>query len=292
MVIVHPYHLRFTLYQWREINPHGRLTFELGGFLRQQFEWVMFRPHINRWRRESLGLGRAPFWGNDKLIKARRIPLLCAYSPTIYPRRADWPAWLHVTGYYFLDQPEAWEPPAALTAFLESGPPPVYIGFGSLLHQGDVQNMTDLVLRALATSGQRGILAAGWSDFGQRLALPASVLAIDSAPHDWLSPRMAAVVHHGGAGTTAAGIRAGVPNILIPVAWDQPFWGQRVASLGIGPLPIPPKQLTAERLAAAIEMAVQNQPMRERAVQFGAQIRAEDGLGQTLTLLESYLKDH
>ncbi|HNT75157.1 MAG TPA: glycosyltransferase [Anaerolineae bacterium] len=288
IVIFHPYHLRFILYQWREINRYGEPRLELSEALRQQAEWLMFKGPINRWRREVLGLPQAPFWGNDELIKARQIPVFCAYSPLIFPKRSEWPAWFHVTGYYFLNSPEGWQPPQALAQFLDSGPPPVYIGFGSLLRQGNVQNMTDVALQALKASGQRGILAAGWSNFGQRSALPPTVLAIESAPHDWLFPRMAAVVHHGGAGTTAAGIRAGVPSILIPVVWDQPFWGQRVASLGIGPPPISPKQLTAERLAAAIEMAVHDRPMRERALQFGAQIRAEDGLGKTLALLESY----
>ncbi len=290
MVIVHPFHLRFLLYDWREINIHGEPVLELGGMARQQAEWWMFKGPINRWRRDVLGLPHAPFWGNDGLIKTRQIPLFCAYSPRIYPKRADWPDRVHVTGYYFLDQPPGWEPPAALTAFLEAGSPPVYIGFGSLLHQGDLQDKTDLVLEALRRAGQRGILAAGWSGFGQRPALPESVLAIESAPHDWLFPRVAAVVHHGGAGTTAAGIRAGIPSILIPVTWDQPFWGQRVADLGIGPPPISPKQLTAERLAAAIDAAVHDQTLRTRAAQLGEQIRAENGVAQTMMLIEQYLK--
>ena len=289
MVIVHPYHLHFVLYKWRTINAYGKPAFKVGEVLRQQAEWHMFKGYINRWRKDVLGLPSAPFWGNDALIRTRKIPLFCSYSPTIYPKLEEWPEWLHVTGYYFLDEPIGWSPPPALVEFLADGPPPVYIGFGSLLHQGKVQDITTLAVKALKASGQRGILAAGWSDFGHRPHLPDSVIAIESVPHTWLFPRVAAVVHHGGAGTTAAGIRAGVPSILIPVAWDQPFWGQRVADVGIGPPPIPPKRLTVTRLANTIKMATQDGAMRARVRRFAEQIRAEDGVARTIALFHQYL---
>ncbi|MBN2004795.1 MAG: glycosyltransferase family 1 protein [Anaerolineae bacterium] len=289
MVVIHPYHLRFLVYNWREINPHGEPVFELGGVLRQQAEWWMFKGHINRWRREVLGLPRAPFWGNDELIKRLRIPLFCAYSPAVYPKRADWPDWLHVTGYYFLERLQDWQPPAGLQAFLEDGPPPVFVGFSSSIHQG-VQQATDVVVQALSAVGQRGILAAGWSEFGRKPDLPVSVFPVESVPHDWIFPRVVAAVHHAGAGTLGACIRAGIPSVAIPFSWDQPFWGQRVADLGIGPAPISPKLLTAKRLAAAIDVAVHDQTIRARATQLGEQIRAEDGIEQTLALMEQYLK--
>ncbi|HNT75158.1 MAG TPA: glycosyltransferase [Anaerolineae bacterium] len=288
MVLVNPYHFRFVLYHWRELKPCGRHKFELGGLLRQQAEWLMFKGHINRWRREVLGLPPAPFWGNDRFIKTEKIPLFCAYSPIVVPKCENFPAWLHVTGYYFLERPGDWHPPPALTAFLEAGPPPVYVGFSSSIHQG-VQRATELVVRALATAGQRGILAAGWSEFGHRPVLPAHVLAIESVPHDWLFPRVAAAVHHAGAGTLAACIRAGIPSVTIPFAWDQPFWGQRAADLGIAPPPIPPRQLTAERLAAAIITTVTDPAMRARGAQLAAQVQAEDGVAQTIALFQQYV---
>jgi sterol 3beta-glucosyltransferase len=146
----------------------------------------------------------------------------------------------------------------------------------------DVHETITLVLEALSRVGRRGVLARGWG--GLRAEVPASahVFWLDSAPHDWLFPRMAAVVHHGGAGTTAAGLRSGVPSIVVPHAFDQPFWGHRVAELGAGPPPIPRRILTAQRLAGALATAIQSQTMRERAAAVGAQIRDEHGVAEAI----------
>ena len=127
----------------------------------------------------------------------------------------------------------------------------------------------NLILDALARAGQRGIIHAGWGGCSGR-DLPGSVLMVDGVPFSWLFPRVAAVVHHGGAGTTSAGLRAGVPSVVVPFFGDQPYWGQRVADLGVGPAPIPRKKLTAERLAQAIQVAVTDQAMRGRAAELGA----------------------
>ena len=136
----------------------------------------------------------------------------------------------------------------------------------------------------MARAGQRGIIHAGWGGL-QRAALPNSVLMISSAPFSWLFPRVAAVVHHGGAGTTSAGLRAGVPSVVVPFFGDQPFWGQRVADLGVGPAPIPRKKLTVERLARAIRTAVTDEAMRGRAAELGKTIRAEDGVGNAVAVV-------
>ena len=117
--------------------------------------------------------------------------------------------------------------------------------------------------------------------------LPEAVHLVDDVPHAWLFPRMAAVVHHGGAGTTAAGLRAGIPNIVIPFFGDQGFWGQRVLDLGVGPAPIPRKQLSADRLARALEQAVSDPTMRQKASALGARIRAEDGLARSVAVIEA-----
>jgi sterol 3beta-glucosyltransferase len=135
-------------------------------------------------------------------------------------------------------------------------------------------------------TGQRAILLTGWGGL-QKAHLPESIFMIDSVPHDWLFAHVAAVVHHGGAGTTAAGIRAGVPSLLIPFFGDQFFWGQRVAALGIGPAPIGRKQLTVERLAAALQTMATDQAMRQRAAQLGAQIQAEDGVARAVALISA-----
>ncbi len=147
------------------------------------------------------------------------------------------------------------------------------------------REMTSLVLKALEMAGVRGILATGWGGIDKQ-EMPDTVFHIDYAPHDWLFPRMAAAVHHGGAGTTGAALRAGIPCIVVPHMMDQPFWGQRVADLGVGPQPIPRSQLTAERLAAAMMQAVNNPQIRQRAAAMGECIRAEDGVRQAVQVIK------
>jgi UDP:flavonoid glycosyltransferase YjiC (YdhE family) len=171
-----------------------------------------------------------------------------------------------------------------LVAFLESGPPPIYVGFGSM-SQENPEATTRLVVEALAQTGQRGILSAGWGALA-RQDMPESIFLADPMPFSWLFPRMSAVVHHGGAGTTAHGLRAGVPSIVIPFFADQPFWGRRVSDLGAGPLPIPLKKLTAAKLAGAIRQAVSDEKMRQRAAGLGVVIQAEDGVANAVSAIE------
>ena len=186
-----------------------------------------------------------------------------------------------MTGYWFADSPIGWEPSPGLLAFLDAGPPPVYFGFGSMT-SGDPEGTLKAILKALELTRQRAILLSGWGGLGEGYKLPDYAYAVQSVPHGWLFPRMAAVVHHGGAGTTGAGLRAGVPSILVPFVADQPSWARRVAELGVGPRPIPFRQLTAERLADAISQATSDDAMRERARRMGARIRAEDGIGAAI----------
>lgn len=265
--------------------PLGGPLNQLSFHVTRQLFWQNFRGNDAVMRR-ALGLSRPPFWGPFRKLKQTRIPLLYGYSNHVLPRPSDWPAHYHVTGYWFLDEPDDWSPPADLLDFLDAGPPPVYIGFGSMGSRNP-EEAGRIALAALAQSGQRGVLAAGWG--GLHVGdLPQTVHAISGLPHSWLFPHMAAVVHHGGAGTTAAGLRAGVPSIVVPFMGDQPFWGKRIADLGVGPTPIPRKRLTVERLAGAIEQAVSNATMRQRAATLGQQIRAEDGVARAVDLIERY----
>jgi len=220
-------------------------------------------------------------------LHGQPVPRLYSYSPLVIPKPADWDAHAHVTGYRFLDHSPDWQPPAALLDFLAAGPPPVYVGFGSLM-PAHAERTTALVLEALRRSGQRGLLAQGWGAL-QQSDLPDDVLMLQAAPHDWLFPRMRAVVHHGGAGTTAAGLRAGVPSIVVPFGADQPFWGGRVHHLGVGPRPIAYKNLTVQRLAEAIHIATSDQALRQRAAALGEQLRSEDGVAQAIKIVEQYL---
>jgi UDP:flavonoid glycosyltransferase YjiC (YdhE family) len=230
----------------------------------------------------SIPFGKYPYFH----MGGRPQPIFGCYSPIISPKPPDWGENIHVCGYWFLDPAPYWQPPAPLINFLEAGAPPVYIGFGSMANRAP-QKMAQLVQEALELSGQRGILAAGWGGL-DNTNLPGNIITLDSVPHAWLFPRMAAVVHHGGAGTTGAGFRAGVPSVLVPHLGDQPFWAKRVSELGIGPVPIPRKQLTSERLAAAITTATTDQAMQARAAALGERIRAEDGVARTIEMIEGF----
>lgn len=247
--------------------------------------WQIFKDLLNQSRREVLDL--PPLTTSFRHLMHRPFPIIYGFSPLVIPPPADWHEQVQVSGYWFLDDPR-WQPPTDLLDFLDAGGPPIYIGFGSMSNR-DPEGMTQLALSALEQSGQRGLLLTGWGGI-QPADLPNTVFKIESAPHDWLFPRMAAVVHHGGAGTTAAGLRAGVPSILVPHFADQPFWGRRVADLGVGPQPIQRRQLTAERLAVAIRQAVTDSAMRQRAALLGAAIRAESGVSQAVRQVEQILE--
>jgi UDP:flavonoid glycosyltransferase YjiC (YdhE family) len=145
-----------------------------------------------------------------------------------------------------------------------------------------------MVLDALRLSGQRAVLGAGWGELGQ-VILPESVFPIDYVPYRWLFPRLAAVVHHGGSGTTGMGLSAGVPSIIVPFVFDQFFWGRRISELGVGPSPVPYRRLSAGRLAEAIDVAVSDMEMRQHAMVLGARVRAEDGIGNAIRVIEGHL---
>lgn len=210
-----------------------------------------------------------------------RPPTLFGFSPQVIAPAPEWGPDVHVTGFWFLDEDD-WQPPAELVAFIDAGPPPVYIGFGSVVSAGMTQ-IAEVARAAAQKAGVRVVLLSGWGGLHNK---GDNLLVIDSAPHRWLFPRMAAVVHHGGVGTTAAGLRAGVPSILVPFTSDQPFWGRTVERLGVGPQPIPRPLLDADRLAYALRIATTHAPIRDRAADLGAKIRAEDGVGQAVRVIE------
>ena len=164
----------------------------------EQFIWQVSRNFDNKMRSELLGLPRLPLWG-PSARQLERTPLYYAYSPSVIPRPTDWPDRIHVTGFWFSDPPPGWTPPSDLVAFLESGPPPVYVGFGSM-PSGSAEDTLKLILKALELSRQRGVLLSGWAGIGEDRKLPEYAFGVESVPHSWLFPRMSAVVHHGGAG--------------------------------------------------------------------------------------------
>jgi sterol 3beta-glucosyltransferase len=262
-----------------------------------QLTWQLLRPILNPWRR-SLGLPGLPLPGPMRRVRHAAQPVLCCFSPNVVPRPADWPPHVHLTGYWFLDPRPGWTPSPRLADFVSAGPPPVYVGFGSMV-SNDPAATRRIVRTALRRAGVRGVLLAGpdeapdtdtdtGPDAGP-VEAPGDdddVFVVDDVPHSWLFPRMAAVVHHGGAGTTAAGLRAGTPTVVCPFFGDQAYWGERVAALGAGPRPLPIRRLTADGLAAAIRRAVGDTGIRRRAAELGRRISAEDGVANACAALD------
>lgn len=269
---------RVERFPWPVNRIYNRLTYSVGPLF-----WRIFRDHLNRWRRDTLGLAPLTAWTEARRV--RRLPHLYGFSPSMLPRPGDWPRDAHVTGYWFLDEPPA-EPPPGLAAFIAAGPPPVCIGFGSMIGRNRAE-LTRLAVEALDRAGMRGVLLTGWGALAE-VAMPDSVFQVDAVAHDWLYPQMAAVVHHGGSGTTAAAVRAGVPSVITPFGFDQLLWGRRTATLGIGAEPLPQAELTAVNLADAIRTVTRDGAMRRRASELGAKVRGEDGIARAVELFHQY----
>jgi sterol 3beta-glucosyltransferase len=240
---------------------------------------------VDRWRVETLGLPRRR-GRHDPLRQpdGRPTHVLNQVSRHVLTPPADWPSTVHATGYWYLPAPPDYTPPPALADFLASGEPPVYVGFGSVVGY-DPAGMGRLVLEALDRAGARAVIATGWGGIAPGTEVPAGVLAIDQAPHDWLLPRMSTVVHHAG-GTTWTAVAAGRPQVVCPSIGDQPFWARRMHALGVAPAPVPAAKLTAASLAAAILAARGDSAIRARAAGLGDRIRAETGAATAVAALE------
>lgn len=224
-------------------------------------------------------------WPFSKPQSTWRTPLVFAFSPTVIPRPVDWRSpQIQIPGYFFLDSHYNYQPPMELIEFLESGPAPVCVSFGSMIHR-DADEICHKVLSALERTKNRVILLSGWSEL-KDIEPSEEVLILDGVPHAWLLPRCKLVIHHGGAGTTAAGLRAGIPNLVIPFAADQPFWGDRVFHLGAAPRPLPIKELSTQRLVGAITES-QKESVVLAAQNVGAAIQAEDGVGDMIHWMET-----
>jgi len=258
---------------------YNKATYYLG----EQMAWQMFRSVINRWRKQTLKLPPLPMTGYFDQLGTRKIPILNGFSQHVVQHPTDWGEHVHITGYWF-PADEHWRPPDDLQAFIEAGSPPVFIGFGSMPLKNP-QKTTGIILEALRQSGQRGVLHIGWGGIGNR-DLPDDVFKIDYAPYEWLFPRMAMVIHHGGSGTTSFGLRSGIPSCVVPFVFDQFYWGERVAKLGVGPNPIPQKALSVQRLKEAITLGTSNSLMRQKSVELGNKIRAENGIENAVRLVE------
>lgn len=242
--------------------------------------WTGTAKYINRFRRQTLQL---PATSLERL-ELWRVPHIYSFSPTVLPPPKDWPDYVHVTGYWFLDNPHTnWKPDDNLVKFLEAKDerPIIYIGFGSIIVP-DPEAMSAVIIEAVQQAGVRAIICKGWSsrmkgdsatDVESSKMLeryPGTIYSLDSVPHDWLFPRIHGVVHHGGAGTTAAGLRAGLPTIIKPFFGDQRFWGQRLEELGVG---VCIQKLTVTKLAEALKSISRNNVIISKAHALGEEIR-------------------
>jgi sterol 3beta-glucosyltransferase len=248
--------------------------------------WQLLAGPLNRARQEVLRLpklSRLAFWQREH--RAQELNLY-GYSEQIAPRPAGWPAWRQITGYWSLPSPAGYQPPPPLVQFLAKGTPPVYLGFGSLLAGREPEQLTAMVVATLQQLGLRGLIYEGaWGDFGAG-PLPDTVLRIGSVPHQWLFPQLAAAVIHGGAGTTAAALRAGVVPVIVPFFGDQRFWAERLHALGACPPPIPRAGLNGATLAWALQTALSDGSMGERVRLLGQQIASEPGVERAVQLIE------
>jgi UDP:flavonoid glycosyltransferase YjiC (YdhE family) len=249
--------------------------------------WEIFLPEMNRVRRQFLKLPPFPVETLWQPLCEQADLLLLGYSPSVIPKPLEWNERTIVTGYWFLDAPACWQPPEDLESFLRAGPPPVYIGFGSM-SDAHPERLTHLVRDALERCHQRGVLLTGWGALQQE-APSSQIYPIASVPHNWLFPQMAAVVAHGGAGTIGASLRAGIPPISASFLPEQAFWATQILRLGAGPPPITARTLTALHLAQAIEQAVQDVAVRQCARQLGQQIRAEDGVARAVETFDQVI---
>lgn len=257
------------------------LSYDLAHYLR----WFSYVRGLNSLRKTFLKL--APLSRRGYLDLLDRTPSITLVSPQVIPRPADWQNRHQITGFLYYDD-DGWRPPADLGEFIRAGEPPVYVGFGSM-HARHPDKTTRLILEALERAHCRAVLYEGWAGLG-KVDLPATVYLLDYAPHSWLFPRMAAVVHHAGAGTSAAALRAGVPSVPIPHSGDQPFWARKLYQLGAAANPLPRGRLNALDLARLITRAVGDWQLRVRAAELAEGISREDGAGRTVAAIHDLLQ--
>jgi UDP:flavonoid glycosyltransferase YjiC (YdhE family) len=296
-----PLHIMFTMpYSPTQAFPHPlaniqssnadpQLTNYISYAMIELLSWQGLGDIINRFRAKCLGLDPlSTIWATG-MLQRLKIPHTYCWSPALIPKPKDWGSHISISGFYFLNLASNYTPAPELQAFLDDGPPPVYIGFGSIVLD-DPNAMTELIFEAVRKTGQRALLSKGWGGMGaDELHIPDGVFMLGNVPHDWLFKHVSCVVHHGGAGTTAAGITAGRPTLVVPFFGDQPFWGAMVARAGAGPDPIPHKQLTADKLADAINFCLKPESL-ERAKELASKIAEERGSHMGAQLIHQYLE--
>lgn len=296
-----PLHIMFTMpYSPTQAFPHPlaniqssnadpQLTNYISYAMIEVLMWQGLGDIINRFRVKCLGLDPVSLIWAPGMLQRLKVPHTYCWSPALIAKPKDWGSHISISGFYFLKLASNYTPAPDLQAFLEAVLPPVYIGFGSIVLD-DPNAMTELIFEAVRKTGQRVLLSKGWGGVGaDELRIPDGVFMLGNVPHDWLFKHVSCVVHHGGAGTTAAGITAGRPTLVVPFFGDQPFWGAMVARAGAGPDPIPYKQLTADKLADAINFCLKSENL-ERAKELACKIAAERGTDMGAQSFHQYLE--
>ncbi|KAL2215143.1 putative UDP-glucose,sterol transferase [Thermoascus aurantiacus ATCC 26904] len=246
----------------------------LSFLLIEAFTWQGLYDIVNDFRKNVLGLQPISLTMGATLLQGLKIPHTYCWSPSLIPKPPDWADHIDVSGFFFTDGANSYSPPERLERFLQNGEPPVFIGFGSIVVD-NADRLTRVIEEAAEKCGVRVVLSEGWSKLG-RGCNNDRILVIGDVPHDWLFSKVSVVVHHGGAGTTATGLRFGKPTVIVPFFGDQPFWGSTVAKAGAGPPPIPERRLTAQTLADAIMFCLQPH-VQQAARGLAAQIAQENG---------------
>ncbi|KAL3339888.1 hypothetical protein AABB24_028480 [Solanum stoloniferum] len=248
--------------------------------------WWGIRGLINEFRKKKLNLPPIAYFSTYH-GSLSHFPTGYMWSPHVVPKPKDWGSLVDIVGYCVLNLGSNYQPPEDFIKWIQNGPKPVYIGFGSMPLEDSIKT-TDIILEALRNTGQRGILDRGWGDLGTFQEIPEDVFLVAEYPHDWLFPQCAAVVHHGGAGTTAAGLRAGCPTTIVPFFGDQFFWGDRIHQKGLGPAPIPIEQLSVEGLSDAITFMLQPD-VKSRVMELAVLLENEDGVAGAVDAFHRHL---
>ena len=249
--------------------------------------WLGARDVVNAARRD-LGVAevRWPF-GRSRPAFLDAIPKLYGFSPSLVRRPPDWPKNITITGFWHHRPDSAWQPPADLAAFLAAGPKPIYVGFGSRPDPNPTQ-LQNVVLRSIRRLGLRAVVSTGWGTMAGTKPTD-DLLVIDDVPHEWLFPRVAAVLFHGGPGTVGAVLRAAVPSVIIPYLIDQPFWGWAMEQAGVAPPMISRGRLSVGRLTAALRRATTDEALHGRIRDMSARVLAEDGVRRAVETVEAWL---
>ncbi|XP_058769893.1 sterol 3-beta-glucosyltransferase UGT80B1 [Vicia villosa] len=250
--------------------------------------WWGMRGIINDFRKRTLKLPPIAYFSMYR-GSISHLPTAYMWSPHLVPKPNDWGSLVDVVGYCFLNLGSKYQPREDFVQWIKKGPPPLYFGFGSMPLE-DPKLTTDVILEALKETEQRGIIDRGWGNLGNLAEISDDVFLLEECPHDWLFPQCSAVVHHGGAGTTATGLKAGCPTTIVPFFGDQFFWGDRIHQKELGPEPIPIYELNVENLSNAIKFMLQPE-VKSRAMEVAKLIENEDGVAAAVDAFHRQLPD-